>query len=635
MQRKPSASAANSRKKPQPAGALLSSSSSTRPARVVATKPRVFGDYCFDFFKACKHNLSAPSLSGTDNDSQSLSSQGNPATTQRVCPLCNLGNQTLQAFFEMEMEQSMQNRAQSIHNRSILRTSLLHQWGCSQSLHYYSLTNMINTGTEQFSPTDFTFDIVWSQTLLDSFLEHNLRGTLDYEDMLRVLQRRNRVYEVGHFAAMLIQRQLRRFLALRRVRKYLLCRFEYTPPTKFKKESYYDSVRLKIVDRYPTLLRRMPHYHGLQHFVAGSLGMENVCDTKSLAGKVTHGEQPASPRTIKRRLTYEDKLAQERIDHFTHSLSKLKESGVFVGQVRLDSVLGGDHLSLASEGSVQHGLLRSFQDISEAIIRQETQNIRHLKQFVLLRDLIHVTMFRLTLTLQKQQQVATMAKKLGTTSKDRNRDREIVLEAEDADANAVGFSPVWVLPNAPGMAPRTLGLTIALLQTPSPTSIAAPVLKTGSVSVTNYMGLNRTASNMTMTTPKAAAVAAAVAIGANNKGGAGNNATAVGPTIYRALQILEQKAFDALKCQTADDVVSMLFLKDLRPIYESIQNITQDDCGIWNSTFSKKTKDSMKSGSRRNSLALSVLSDGFVDDKASLSSAPSMDSFDVDSSLAG
>ena len=258
-------------------------------------KPRVFGDYCFDYLKTCKHNL----IPG-----------------QR-CPLCILAHQYAQRFFRQEEQHRILAHETSVRNRSILRTSLLHLWACCQACHYHqispsamaasssssgggssNLLSMLGSSTsgglnmksisdqlasEQAAIDVTTLDIGMCYSLLDCILTFHSVMTLTkskndplalpsipFDEMIKVLQRRNRIYEVGHFAAIFIQSHVRRFIAQKRMRKYLLLRFEYVTATNRKAEFFFDREKQRQLGRYPKFL-------------------------------TNRNERPATPRTISRR----------------------------------------------------------------------------------------------------------------------------------------------------------------------------------------------------------------------------------------------------------------------------------------------------------------------------------------------
>jgi hypothetical protein len=51
--------------------------------------------------------------------------------------------------------------------------------------------------------------------------------------------------------------------------------------------------------------------------------------------------------------------------------------------------------------------------------------------------------------------------------------------------------------------------------------------------------------------------------------------------LQRALQFLETSIWSCLVCRTPEEVLSKLVLEDLRPVYESVMNITQEPKQIW------------------------------------------------------
>lgn len=270
-----------------------SNASKVSAFRNIQNKPRVFGDYCFDYLKACTHNL----------------------TPRQQCPLCTLANQYAKRFFLKEEEKRSIAHESSVRNRSILRTSLLRLWACCQASHYHAinlaaaasasssaasgnLLSMLGSSTsgglnvkaisdqiaaEQAALDIHTLDIGFCYSLLDCLLQFSeviilkkpknnalAIPSIPFDDMIKILQRRNRIYEVGHFAAVFIQSHVRRYIVQRRMRKYLLLRFEYVNATQRKNEFYFDREKQRQLGKYPKFL-------------------------------INRNERPATPRTIFRR----------------------------------------------------------------------------------------------------------------------------------------------------------------------------------------------------------------------------------------------------------------------------------------------------------------------------------------------
>lgn len=432
--------------------------------RKMPVKVRLFGDYMFDYLSTCKHNLK-------DNTYQS-------------CPLCKLADQTTRKFFEREEIQRIQLREQSFVNRALLRCNLIYQWSLCQSLHYSRISNI-----------DPCFEIIWSTSFVDTICAyhdllttHYLSTDITFDDMFRMLERRNRMYEVGHFAAVFLQSRIRKFLTKCSIRRMLLRRFEMVPPTKRQDMYFYDQVKQRKWNQYP-------------HLIAD--------------------EAPGTPRTIERRLTYENRFREDRMKRYYDSLTALRSKN--------------------NDSSTQR--------VPETYIQREEKAIGLFKHLIVLRDLVAVHMQRL---------MSDRLRALSPPTK-RGAAASSALPIDDNSIQGSASVPiaVFVTTMSPGLSARSLGVALALASTPSPATILA-------TAASKQNRLN--ASSKTID---------------NGKNAVGISSAAM----YRALQILELNIWDSLVIKRADDILPMILCKELIGTYEGIMNIVQDEYGIWNASY--------------------------------------------------
>ena len=109
----------------------------------------------------------------------------------------------------------------------------------------------------------------------------------DSSKIANILSLRNRIAEVGHFAALFLQCRIRKYCCRLRIRRYMLRRFEFVPATRRIPDSYFDSALGKRIYNKPVLLKN---------------------------------ERASSPRTVQRRLNSEDKKRKERYENYLKSL---------------------------------------------------------------------------------------------------------------------------------------------------------------------------------------------------------------------------------------------------------------------------------------------------------------------------
>lgn len=248
---------------------------------------------------------------------------------------------------------------------------------------------------------------------------------IDFDEMMKILRRNQRVNEVGHMAATFLQSHVRRYLAKQRVRSMVLKRFEFIPPTKYSsQEFYYDTTRLRKWNHKPRLIK---------------------------------DERPGTPSTIQRRLNHEMKVKQKKFENYQ---ALLKTDGAHF------------------EKNPFHAL---------SFLEKDVRIIRYMKQLVVVYDLLAVSMNHLAnlqkLKAQKKEeeekaasandlisQLSSMSLGGGAGTNKKDASTKDIPVNKPVETGPVESEPpaVWILPAPPGLPARELGLSIALLTVTSP-----------------------------------------------------------------------------------------------------------------------------------------------------------------------
>lgn len=475
--------------------------SNSRVANLKRLKQRQFGEFCFDYLSQCKHNLSSPAY--------------------QACPLCKLTQQVTKVFFAKEKEQREKSRLESNAARARLRRQLIYMWSMCQPSFYPTQINhdpffeiMISDHlVEVLSEHQELFD-TWFKTNNSLILKgqvsvlDNKKGAkpppgLDFTRMIRIIERRIRINDVGHIAATYIQARVRRYITQIKVRHMLLMRFEYIPESKIRGEIFYDSLKQRKWQRFPHLLAN---------------------------------DRPATPRTIRRRINYENQIKDKRLEAFKASARKATlRSGSSDGDGPEDVAAAGD--SIQAWWEREAGLVTVYEYL------------------VILRDLMSLYFH--------------MMRSNGHTG------------------------PAWLIPSAPGLHSRALGLSVALQTLPSPALMpqggaSNPLLTKSKTKAT--LTSETAASKATATKTSSTATAATVTTSSDAAATTGNSAgipTISTPMLLRALFLLEQAARDALLVSSPEEAVTLLLRSpELRGVGESALHITYDGMEeIWDGSL--------------------------------------------------
>jgi len=233
---------------------------------------RQFGDHRFDYITSMKHDLRIDNCSHYTKASIAAA-QG---TSRGHCPMCMLINSATAVFYTEEAARREKEREDSVRRGIEMRVTLLHRWARNQASILHSAP-----GSPPVVEVAFCGKI---GAAIAAFKEMPTS-----EEMRNLLALRNRISEVGHFAALYLQTRIRKYCCKRRLRRYLLRRFEFTPAEGFRGDSYFDSARGKRLYRPPVLLKN---------------------------------ERSNTPRTIQRRLNAEEKKRKLRYERYENNLRR-------------------------------------------------------------------------------------------------------------------------------------------------------------------------------------------------------------------------------------------------------------------------------------------------------------------------
>lgn len=227
-----------------------------KPVRSVTATPQ------WSYIKSCSHNL-----------------------TDKSCPLCKLIEKETAQWLAEEQEQKNRIKRENFYKRAEMRYGLLREWSQNQ-LSLYSDVLMIPIG-----------EIILCSSILDSLSSFSSSSSSSsaevssessflneiIENLSKNLTKRNRILEVGDYAATYIQCRIRGLCCRKRITSFLLRRFEY----------------------HEESARRGPYF----------LDKHNGNRFYSTPYLIRH-ERPGSPRTIQRRITFYTKIRDKRMEKY-------------------------------------------------------------------------------------------------------------------------------------------------------------------------------------------------------------------------------------------------------------------------------------------------------------------------------
>jgi hypothetical protein len=235
------------------------------------------------------------------------------------CPVCKLSAFAVQKHVLEEKSRSKAIKETSYVKKVISRSKMLEAWGRQQAsyssdfmLGYVAevclsdacIAAMMHTSTN-LNPL-YTIPVgsrgsagqstlaTYHQILTNSgFPNYYKENSLQIADLRSRLARKQRVQEVGEYAAIYLQARVRQLIAYRQTRRNILLRFELVQGFAGRSDFFVDKETRKKFSRNPL---RYPLF--------------------------MHGERPSSPRTIGRRLRSEEKRRKINYDNYLRNLGK-------------------------------------------------------------------------------------------------------------------------------------------------------------------------------------------------------------------------------------------------------------------------------------------------------------------------
>jgi hypothetical protein len=539
--------------------------------KVKAKPQKLAANSRFNYFVQCKHDLKHAA----------------------TCPMCKLVTMVTRKHFDDEREKLERAHEQSLINRAQLRMTLMMRWARCQSALY-----------NKFVSTP-TFDVVFSKSLalllVDEDAVNSRPNPVDFDEIVKILNRRNRIQEVGHFAALFLQTRIRKYLAKRYVRRLMLKRFEYVPATRRKDAFYVDNHWMRKWIRTPRYLQN---------------------------------EIPATPRTLGRRIAADDRAREARFDRYQKAIAR-----------QFDSV---DDVWAQEETTVrflkQLGILRDVVRI--AMLNLTRSQIRRTAAAAAVERTMEARRAAgagstNSLPTSGSTPNARRASVMGRSAfaqvlQEETQKQQTRVPELEVDAVDIPLQPVWICLSAPACSARQLGLQLALATVPSPATGAVAVRTEGdgiprcsaAAGITTTGGIlkqgpQNTADTIVASTPMLSRAGTSATVtklgGASGLGssvmsmvsmnsgsgkttaprmqgspprsgtpgktaarkGSGAGTITGAAQLHRALQFLEHSIWQCLKCSTPEEVLGKLVLEDLRPTVESVMNISQEPKHIW------------------------------------------------------
>lgn len=289
---------------------------------------RRFGDFRFDYLRACKHELGRDAL---------------------LCIFCKLVTNELGLFFDKEKEEKAKAREESAIRRTATRYELLQNWSKNQGLYYQDLlpAQMKSTSLVEMSLSSTLAQALFEEA--DLIEEQQQKGTLerrgadvvDFGVLHKLLARRRRILEVGFYAVVFLQARIRKWCARRRVRHMLMLRFEYVPPPEVQDPN------------------RKPKK-------AFFVDTKNTGQIRSVLPFLISDIRPNTPRTIARRVAGVERRMETRLARFRSLIKAYIVEGAYRDLWAEEEKLVSRTRSFAVLLDVAQGALRAARRLAAA-----------------------------------------------------------------------------------------------------------------------------------------------------------------------------------------------------------------------------------------------------------------------------
>ena len=207
--------------------------------------------FCWYFLQNCTHNLER----------------------QDNCPLCKLVQRETKEYYKQEAIVKAKKICGSNLEKAQMRCELLESWSRNQLSSYGAMKNGLLCAEVTLCARALTAINWFSDNKNDRTISSMCRETV------KNLEMRKRIYFIGYYAVIAIQRFVRSYLCRQRVKSFMMKRFQFVHGTRSKAEHYIDTKTGFIWQQAPMLIK---------------------------------AERPTSPRTLQRRLNAISKKHAER-----------------------------------------------------------------------------------------------------------------------------------------------------------------------------------------------------------------------------------------------------------------------------------------------------------------------------------
>lgn len=540
----------------------------------------------WNFLKSCRHDLDG----------------------KTKCPLCTLVDSCTRKFLLEEAKQIEISRRSGYLIRAQTRFSMLDSWSRNQGA----------IAGDKF--VGIMVDVHLNGPLLDTILYYTEKPAEKLptpEFAIRCLKRRKQLMKVGDYASTFLQCRIRRFCCKKRVRKYFLKRFEWNYADKYRQEHYIDKKTGRTWAHQPRIL---------------------------------NGERAGSPRTIHRRIAAEEQRGSIREkaakDIMTLSAKELKQGDVWTKES--EEIIHAQRLAIFRDvlkvaTHMVHDRRDKEEDEIPVPVLQEP-GLDGVSPNASPREEIEEVVDLNPNKLPSQVWIscsapAPSARSLGISLVlEYQPPLERLIEIPD-DFESVPMPELSGEkgPSQPATASggkrsvttedgnRTRGRAASGMSAGGSRSVSrdefkrgiAPDVTTPSAANTNANGASYAAQARDAprgTTSGTTRGAARGGTGGTTAAPSTATATVVHTPTYlsvnECLLRLEQLAWDALKCETIDDIIAIVRCEELAAPLQSILNIADDDLHVWDSDLcTKRSVKEMEELKERDRVRLAAIAE--------------------------
>lgn len=482
------------------------------------------------------------------------------------CVMCTLVTTMVRDHFEKERIEREDARIQSKKNRAIMRYGILEDWSKCQLKSYENVTQ------------EFVVEFSLCGSLircLDSLLKSPLKNKSSFHLLINLLKRRRRIMEIGYYAAQFVQCRIRKHVCKKFLRRLWLKRFEYIPANSFRGDFFLDTMYHRKCKKYPFLLKN---------------------------------ERPNTPRTIGRRLSYEENRREKRYKTYSSLATSEENSRDFwsdednqilclrqLALFRDELAIGASFLTSVAANKYRHLI-----ELQESQKNKSSQDRRNKKKSIN------------GPVMAASMDDAPVLKSIAQCAETSSDTLSSLMSPPNFPC------PMWMNFTSPAPSYRQVSLSLALAtpSLPSPSEeeeklieniAAAPMLSSSSKSpsisnrksiiaakspsksgspLRNSVGDSSLRNNTPSSPLKNRASVLLSPMSPTSNPNVGSTLSIMAPPIKlfdsnNRLQRLEQLAWDCLLCCRPEDAIEKLLCEEIQPSLASAVNFAEDEYEIW------------------------------------------------------